>query len=58
MNFKQLLVNLLENEIDGESLLMLIEDIDEFTMIIPKAVSWLRIKKFVKEFSSISVSYA
>lgn len=58
MNFKQLLVNLLENEIDGESLLMLIEDIDEFTMIIPKAVSRLRIKKFVKEFSSISVSYA
>ena len=39
---------LTDNDIDGEALLLLVEDLDEFSHIITKAVSRLKIKKFVK----------
>ena len=37
------------NEIDGDSLLLLVNDLKEFSQIVTKAVARLRIKKFVSE---------
>lgn len=42
------------NEIDGEMLLLLIEDLEEFCKVIPKAASRLKIKKLVKEWIATS----
>ena len=46
----------LENEIDGEALLMLIQDLEEFSLVVPKAVSRLKLKQLVKEFLSLQTS--
>ena len=37
------------NEIDGETLMLLIDDIQEFSAIIPNSLSRLKIKKLVKD---------
>lgn len=47
---------ILEHEIDGEFLLLLVDDLEEFSKIIPKAVSRLKIKKFVRESSRVEES--
>lgn len=39
----------LAHEIDGETLLLLSDDLEEFRQIIPKAVSRLKIKKLIRE---------
>ena len=38
-----------ENDIDGESLLMLIDDFDEFRCLVEAPLARLKMKKFVKE---------
>ena len=48
--------SVLENEIDGETLLMLIDDLEEFSLLVPKAVSRLKLKKIVREFDEPSNS--
>ena len=45
-----------DNEIDGEALLLLVNDHDEFCSIITKAVSRLKIKKFVASNAPSMVS--
>ena len=41
-----------ENDIDGESLLMLIDDFDEFRCLVEAPLARLKMKKFVKERAS------
>ena len=40
-----------ENEIDGKTLLLLVNDVQEFNAIVPKVVSRLKIKKLVRDYS-------
>lgn len=47
--------NVLVNEIDGEALALLMDDIQEFSHIIPRAVSRLKIKKLVRELSNPTI---
>ena len=42
----------LVNEIDGKTLMLLVNDVEEFGALIPKVVSRLKIKKLVREFST------
>lgn len=44
----------LENKIDGEGL---IEDLEEFSLVVPKAVSRLKLKQFVKKFAKPTNRY-
>lgn len=39
----------LVHEIDGESLLLLVEDLEEFNNIVPKAATRLKIKRLIRE---------
>ena len=38
-----------ENDIDGETLLMLIDDFDEFRTLVDAPIARLKMKKFVKQ---------
>lgn len=40
------------NDIDGEALLLLIEDMEEFSIIFPKALARLKIKKAIGNYNS------
>lgn len=47
-----------ENEIDGEAVMMLVKDHTEFCQIVTKPVARLRIKKLVCEAESFPDEYA
>lgn len=40
------------NDIDGEAIIMLLDDVAEFSYVIPKSGSRLKIKKTFKQFSN------
>ena len=44
------------NDIDGETLLLLVQDVGEFSSIIPKAVSQLKIKSALGNYKGECVS--
>ena len=44
------------NDIDGETLLLLVQDVGEFSSIIPKAVSRLKIKSALRNYKEECVS--
>ena len=43
-----------ESNIDGETILLLVGDFQEFSTLIPKAVSRLKIKKFLRAEHSLN----